>query len=105
MTQYATKEAMRLVEPDAAESKAIYRESKDINGASFTGSYPAIQLSSFDSEQRATSCRSHQHHVQELDSTYEADVRTRNTMENQIYRLNNVKLEVVSMGRWYISAD
>ena len=92
MTQYATKEAMRLVEPEPAESKAIYRESKDINWASFTGLYPAIQLSTFDSEQRATSSRSHH---QELVSTYEADVLTRNTMKNQIYGLNNVKQEVV----------
>ena len=51
MTQYAMKEAMRLVEPDPAESKVIRR-------ALFVGSYAAIQLSTF--EQRATSCKLHQ---------------------------------------------
>ena len=87
MTQYAMKEAMRLVEPDPAESKAIKR-------ALFTGSYPAIHLSTF--EQRATSCRLHQNHVEEEQvSTYEAHVFTRNTIANQIYGLNNVKLKVV----------
>ena len=56
MTQYAMKEAMCFVKPDPAESKAIKR-------ALFMGSYPTIQLSTF--EQRATSCRLHQDHVQE----------------------------------------
>ena len=87
MTQYAIKEAMRLVEPDPAESKAIKR-------ALFMGSYPAMQVSTF--EQRATSCRLHQDHVEEEQtSTYEARVFTRNTIANQIYGLNNVKLKVV----------
>ena len=78
---------MCLVEPDPAESKAIKR-------ALFMGSYSAIQLSTF--EQRATSCRLHQEHVEEKHvSTYEAHVFTRNTIANQIYGLNNVKLKVV----------
>ena len=95
MTQYAMKDAMRLVEPDPAESKAIKR-------ALFMGSYPAIQLRTF--EQRATSCRLHQDHVREEKvSTYKAHVFTRNTIANQIYALNNVKLKVV--GRRNISAD
>ena len=50
MTQYAMKEAMRLVEPEPAESR-------DIKRALFTGSYPAMQLSTL--EQRATSCKLH----------------------------------------------
>ena len=87
MTQYAMKEAMCFVEPDPAESKAIKR-------ALFMGSYPTIQLSTF--EQRATSCRLHQDHVQEEKiSTYEAHIFTRNTIANQIYGLNNVQLKVV----------
>jgi hypothetical protein len=87
ITQYAMKEAMRFVEPDPAESEAIRR-------ALFTGSYPAIQLSTF--EQRPTSCRSHQNQVEEEQvSTYEARVFTRNTIANQIYGLNNIKLKVV----------
>ena len=87
-TQYATNEATRLVEPEPAESRAIKR-------ALFTGSYAAMQLSTF--EQRATSCRLHQNHVEKDDHvpTYEAHVFTRNTIANQIYRLNNVKLKVV----------
>ena len=87
MTQYATKEAMRLVEPEPADSKVIKR-------ALFMGSYPAIQLSTF--EQRATSCRLRQDHIEEERvSTYEAHVFTRSTIANQIYGLNNVKLKVV----------
>ena len=88
------KEAKRLVEPGLAESR-------DIKRALFTGSYPAMQLSTF--EQRATSCRLHQDQVEEQVSTYEAHVFARNTIANQIYGLNNAKLKVV--GRWYISAD
>ena len=88
MTQYATKEAMRLVEPDPAESNAIKR-------ALFTGSYRAMQLSTF--EERATSCKLlHQDHVKEEQvSTHEVRVFTCNTIANQIYGLNNVKLKVV----------
>ena len=86
MTQYAMKEAMRLDEPDPAESNAIKR-------ALFIGSYPAIQFSTF--EQRATSYTLYQDHVQkEKVSTYEAHVFTRNTIANKIYGLNNVKLKV-----------
>ena len=88
------KEAKRLVEPGLAESR-------DIKRALLTGSYPAMQLRTF--EQRATSCRLHQDQVEEQVSTHEAHVFARNTIANQIYGLNNVKLKVV--GRWYISAD
>ena len=73
MTQYAMKEAMCFVEPDPDESKAIKR-------ALFMGSYPTIQLSTF--EQRATSCRLHQDNVQEKIPTYEAHIFTRNTIAN-----------------------
>ena len=89
------KEAKRLVEPGLAESR-------DIKRALLTGSYPAMQLRTF--EQRATSYKLHQDQVKEKQvSTYEAHVFARNTIANQIYGLNNVKLKVV--GRWYISAD
>jgi len=58
------KEAIRLVEPDPAESEAITR-------VLFMGSNSTIQLSTF--EQRATSCRPHQDLVEEEQiSTYEA---------------------------------
>ena len=80
------------------ESKALsgtgLAKSRDIKRALFTGSYPAMQLSTF--EQRATSCRLHQDQVEEEQvSTYEAHAFARNTTVNQIYGLNNVKLKVV----------
>jgi hypothetical protein len=83
------KEAIRLVEPDPAESEVIVR-------ALFMGSYPAIQSSTL--EQIAASCRSRQDPVEEEQiTTYEAHVFTCNAIANQVYGLNNVKLKV--MGR------
>lgn len=58
------------------------------------GSYPAIQLSTF--EQRASSYESHQdQREKDQVSTYEAHIFARNTIANQIYGPDNVKLKVV----------